>query len=196
MFGADIVVSHPTRLVGGEFECCAAHEPQLRGLARAVVAQARVARYRPGDRGGEHHAAIPPRAHGRQRGLGGEKATAQVDRQHAIPLLHGCLLDQAHRVDPGVLDDDIDRSELIDRCGDGPTRIGFVRNVREYELCMAERCGQISTGRLQHVGHHDTASLANEGFGNCPANDERCTEYQDRPAREPMLYAVLLPIAH
>ena len=73
--------------VAGELERGRADEAVDAGLRRRIVPVAGHRHARPGDRRGEDHAAIALAAHRRQRRLRREEGAAQVDAEHAVPLL-------------------------------------------------------------------------------------------------------------
>ena len=87
-------------------------------LRRRIVAVAGARHPRAGDRRGEDHPPGALRLHRRQRRLGRQEGAAQVDGEHAVPLLGGGVLDQRPGKDAGVLHQDVEPAVRAERRGD------------------------------------------------------------------------------
>ncbi len=59
--------------------------------------------------------------HRRYDGANTEEDAGQVDVEDAMPLGEFVVLDDAHVDDAGVVDQDVDAAELVDRGGDDTT---------------------------------------------------------------------------
>ena len=69
------------------------------------------------------------RLHGRNRGADGMEGGRQVHREDHVPLFRGKILDRRDELDAGVVDEDVDGSELRRRVGDHGLDLGAFRHV-------------------------------------------------------------------
>ena len=115
--------------VAGEFQRGRADEAVDAGLGRRIVAMAGAGDMRAGDRRGEQHAAGALRLHRHQRGARGVEGAAQIDRHDAVPVVRAGVLDQLPGIDAGVLDDDVEPAEAVERKRHGGLGVGHLRDV-------------------------------------------------------------------
>ncbi|MNJ38810.1 hypothetical protein D3C77_336660 [compost metagenome] len=87
------------------------------GLGRGVVALAEVAE-NAGAGGGHDDAAVALLTHDRPHGVGQAEGTLDVNVLDQVPLRFGHLVERTVAQDPGVVDQDVDGAEHLERGGD------------------------------------------------------------------------------
>ena len=102
-------------------------QPDDARLGGGVVGLANVAEHR--DRGRIDDAAATLRAQVRLRRLGHQERALQVDVQYLIPLRFAEFDGQGVAVDPGVVDDDVQSAERLDRPLHERGRVGRAADV-------------------------------------------------------------------
>ena len=130
-------------------------------------------------RGGVDDAAPFLRLHARNGGADGVEGRRQVDRDDHVPLLRREILDRRDELDAGVVDENVDGSELRRRVGDhrlglrALRHVGAVVDALDAELLFdggARRLDRL--GVAEAVDHHVRALLG-----------ERAGDRQSDPAR-------------
>ena len=151
------------------------------------MAVPRIADPRPGDRRGEHHAAVAPRLHRRKAGLGRQEGAAQIDPQHLVPLRDRDILDQRPGVDAGVLHQYVDAAEALQGGGDDAFGIGLAGDVGGDEDGRPDRrqpLGGRGTGLGLAVGDHHRCAFLDEAFGDAGANAARRADHDRHAIRQ------------
>ncbi len=123
--GGDAVDRHPgpSHLTGQRLG-----EADDTGLGRCVVGETSPASLP--DLGGDVDDAAEARLeHRRQPRAAADEDTAQVDRDHLVPHLRRHVADVAFGDDPGVVDQDLHRSELVARDAEHLFHASFVTDV-------------------------------------------------------------------
>ena len=94
-----------------------------------------------------------------------EKDTSQVDVENTVPLREFVVLDQADVDDARVVDQDVDRAELVDRGRDNVLPVVGVGHVEVYVTgSTANVFGDRFAFGVQNVAEDDLGSLVDE----CP----------------------------
>ncbi|MNM81988.1 hypothetical protein D3C81_940070 [compost metagenome] len=99
-------------------------ETDQAGLGSGVVALAEVAEDA-GAGSGHHDAAVALVAHDRPYGVGQAEGAFHVDFLDQVPLLFGHLVERGVAQDAGVVDEDIDGAECLQRGGDDLLALGY-----------------------------------------------------------------------
>ena len=130
------------------------------GLARHVVDEARHHRT---ERARRHVDDAAPAAllHARDEGLRHQKATVEIDREHAPPVFERHVVEGALRIDAGAVDEDVASAEFLLHVG-GHSRDRF---WRDHITLTCQRLG--TAGRFDHL--HGVRAGRNVGDGDVHA---------------------------
>src|ERR1700735_3131114 len=156
-------------LVLGKFDRSRASEADYSGLGGAVCVQSgRTAQS--GDRGGRDDRAAAGLTHLGHGVLDAEEYRAQEDREAAVPIFRAGLLERPDRAaETGVVIDDVEASEFLDRAIDRALDVFFAGYVGELEYRVAAVLLAVphrSVGALAiEIGNHDRGAFACES--NC-----------------------------
>ena len=113
----------------------------------------------------------------------------QVDGQHVVPLLRRDVLDQRPRIDAGVLHEDVEAAEALQRRGDGRLGAGFFADIACDEGAgpsLAEPLRGRAAGVLLGVGDDDRRAFLDEALGDALADAARRADDD----RDPVLQSV------
>ena len=166
-------------LVFGQFDRSRAGEADNSGLRSTVCVQASRAT-QSGDRGGrdDRTAACLPQF--RHRVLDAEKYRAQQNREAAVRVFRAGLFERTDRAtEAGVVVDDVEVSEFLDRAIDRALDIFLTRDVGELENCVAAvlfafAYRALATFTIQ-IGDDDSGAFACEPYRGRAADSARRT---------------------
>ena len=155
-----------------------------RALARDVVQQERHAAERRARRD-VHDPPAALRAHLRHDRAAGQEHAQDVDVHDLTPFVDRDLLEGTHRqrrVQPGVVDEDVDRAAALDGLRRHPRHVVLGGDVDGEP----DAVGEVGRGRLGalEVGDHDPRAVGRQGVGDRPADALRAAGDDRDPALE------------
>jgi hypothetical protein len=105
----------------------------------------------------------------------GEKDSAQVDVEDAVELLLGQVLDgRGVRAHAGVIDEDVDAPELLERLVDEVLgRVCLAHVVLDAEVAVAELLGALLGLFFKNVRQHDAGPLIGHRLGDAEPDATR-----------------------
>jgi oxepin-CoA hydrolase / 3-oxo-5,6-dehydrosuberyl-CoA semialdehyde dehydrogenase len=168
------------------------HEPQLAGLARAVVRPSRGTGDRTGDGRGEDDPAAAGARQGRQACLDREERALQVDAEHLVEFFLGQVREPGGREDPGVGAQHVDAAKPLLRDRGHPPAVLPAGRVALHERDLAMRSQRLGIellgGRTGDVGipagDKHPRPAAGEHGGDALADPARATGDHHGTARD------------
>ncbi len=149
---------------------CRACEAEESGLRGRVVGAAERTDHPPGGGRDVDDAAVVLLLHHRQHRLHQEKGRRQVDLHGLPPFLGGDLFETGRQRQGGVVDQDVDSAEPVERLTDdclGDSRHRDVARYREHTFTDLTR-GCRRALRAAHVDGHQSAALIQPGRRGAP----------------------------
>ena len=175
-------------LIGAELDRERLGQPDHRPLRSAVRRAQRKAEAARGGRQIDDRAAArgPDVRHGAARA---QVLPGDVDLERAPPVLGRDLLDRSGRPgDAGVVDQDVDAAELLERQLEQAIDRCLVRDVGRNRRHRGQLAAQPIERRLIDIARHDLGAGIDESLERDPA-DARAPRGQDRPlAIEPKIH--------